>query len=133
MSVPHIVVDASALIDALAPTTKRPAVLDALLGHELWAPQILDVEVASALARLERAGELSSTEASRAIDDLLAFPVTRIDSSMLLAAAWGARGSLRISDAFYVAAARMVGSPLLTTDARLARAPIADVTVALVP
>lgn len=44
------VVDASAFVDAVLPTTYQDAALAALDGFDLWAPAILDLEVASARA-----------------------------------------------------------------------------------
>ncbi|UUT34560.1 PIN domain-containing protein [Microbacterium elymi] len=50
---------------------------------------------------------------------------------MITAEAWALRASLRISDAFYVAAARLLDADLLTSDARLSNAPVLGVTVVL--
>ncbi|MFV0406491.1 MAG: PIN domain-containing protein [Propioniciclava sp.] len=45
--------------------------------------------------------------------------------------AWDLRESVRINDGFYVAAALALNADLLTSDARLSRAPRLGVTVTL--
>ncbi|WP_417563512.1 type II toxin-antitoxin system VapC family toxin [Microbacterium sp.] len=125
------IVDASALVDAVLPTTRRDAAHAALAGHELWAPAILDLEVMSALWRLVRMGEITPDEAERGIALLRTAPVHRLDDAAVAVEAWTLRESLRLSDAFYVAAARLLDADLLTSDARLSRAPALGVTVVL--
>lgn len=93
------VIDASALVDALLPTVRQDAALAALTGHELWAPAILDLEVASAVHRLERAGKVTTPEADRAVELLRATPIRRIYHDQLVASAWRLRPALRLSDA----------------------------------
>lgn len=126
-----LVLDASAVIDILVSTRRRQVALDALTGHELHAPQIIDLEVLSALARLERAGHLERTQSDRALQDWQALAIERIDHQMLTPSAWALRHSVRLSDAFYLSAAIGLRLPLLTSDARLARSPVKDVTITL--
>lgn len=127
------VIDASVLVDMLVggPRGARAEAIVAGFPSPV-APELLDVEVCSAIARLERSGELSPAEADAAVGRLGRFPVRRVSSALLAPAAWRHRGSLRVSDAFYVACAKRVGVPLITSDARLARAPVGPVTVTLV-
>ncbi|MGO1316475.1 MAG: type II toxin-antitoxin system VapC family toxin [Cellulomonadaceae bacterium] len=125
------VIDASALVDAVLPTARQDAALAALSDHELWAPAIVDLEVASAVHRLERAGTLATPEADRAIELLRAAPIRRMHHDRLVALAWELRPALRVSDAFYVAAARLLRAELVTSDARLSRAPGLGVSVLL--
>ncbi len=123
------VVDASAAVDALLPTPRQAAALRHLRGQELYAPAVIDVEVLSALARLERSRQLPSVEADRAVDDWTALPIRRIGNDALLRGAWQSRPAIRIADGFYVALAKALGARLLTSDTRLARAPLEGVTV----
>jgi predicted nucleic acid-binding protein len=58
-----------------------------------------------------------------ALDDLLALPVERASHRPLLARCWELRDNLSVYDAAYVALAEALGTPLLTADARLAKAP----------
>lgn len=88
-------------------------------GH---VPAHFDAEVLSALGRLHRAGVLSVDEASALVGVLRRAPFTRHQLPELLEGAWSRRASLRLVDAVYVELAERLGFPLLTTDARLAKA-----------
>jgi len=116
-----IVVDASAMVDLLAGTELAPAVAARLAGSRLHAPSLFDAKVLSALARLERAGDISAADATAAVGHLEAAPVARTPLAGLLAQAWARRASLRVTDALYVALATRLDATLVTTDARLSR------------
>lgn len=117
-----IVLDASALVDVVADRPAKEAVL-AHLDQPIVAPAHQLAEVSSALSRLLRAGELSPATVRRALKDAasLAQQAIPIDEDLLLRA-FALRGSVRILDGIYVALAERHNCPLLTTDARLARA-----------
>ncbi|WP_448223196.1 type II toxin-antitoxin system VapC family toxin [Gordonia iterans] len=127
------VVDASLVVDSIVPLRGRESGLAAMMGRELWSPGILDAEVGSAVARLERRGILTAHEANTAIDLLVTMPIERIAPEDLLAAAWPLRHGVRVADAFYVAAALAVEGDVLTRDGRLARAPGLPVPVTVIP
>ncbi len=117
-----LVLDASAVVEALLDTDLGAAVRTRMRGHELHAPAHLDAEVLSALGRLNRAGEIDDTAAAVALDELAGAPVRRHSLPGLLAGAWARRESLRLADALYVELSASLGTAaLLTTDARLAR------------
>ena len=124
-----IVIDASAVVEILRGGSARAAIKAHVVQADVAAPAILDLEVLSALRRLERAGEIESERASEAVGDLAQLRARRVPVAELAEAAWKLRGSLRIADAFYVALARMLGAQLLTLDSRLAGAPALGVTV----
>ncbi len=117
-----IVLDASALVDVV---TDRPP-RDAVLGHldqRIVAPSHQPAEVLSAVARLVRAGELSLLEARQAMADVtdLRQELVAADRSLF----WRAlelTDRIRVLDGLYVALAEQRSCPILTTDARLARA-----------
>jgi predicted nucleic acid-binding protein len=122
-----VVVDASVLVDLLAGTEVAPAARARLARAVLHAPAHLDAEVLSALGRLQRAGELATSDVDASLAHLAALPVTRHDLPGLLAGAWSRRGDLRLLDALYVELAAGLGVRVLTTDHRLARAtPLAE-------
>jgi predicted nucleic acid-binding protein len=128
----RLVLDASAAVNALVPGLLRESTWRHLEGAELVAPALVDTEVLSALARLERSGELRTAEADDAVDAWLQLPLDRVPGDVVAREVWSLRGSVRVADAHYVALARLLGAPLLTADARLARTPLAGVTLVVV-
>ncbi|MEQ1874291.1 MAG: type II toxin-antitoxin system VapC family toxin [Ilumatobacteraceae bacterium] len=109
------VLDASVVVELLLnDTASLPR------GYTFVAPAHLDAEVSSALARLWRAGTISS----RAVDDMLAglaeFGVDRMPLQPLLAAAFELRENVTQRDSLYVALARLLDAVLVTRDQRLA-------------
>lgn len=125
----RIVLDASAAVNAVIPGHLRAATLRRLDGSQPFAPDLVDTEVLSALARLERTVVLTTDEADRAVSSWQTMPCTRIDVEPLLPEIWALRRSLRISDAHYVALCRTLDAPLLTADGRLVRAAPPGVSV----
>lgn len=117
-----LVVDASAVVEALLGTDLGVKVRRRMRGHQLHAPAHLDAEVLSALGRLHRAGDLPNTAAAAALGELATAPIHRHPLASLLSGAWQRRESQRLVDALYTElAASLDSTPLLTTDARLAR------------
>ncbi len=117
-----LVLDASALVEALIGTPQGVAVRQRLRGCELHAPAHLDAEALSALGRLHRAGELDAKTVSAALSEIALAPIVRHPLARLLAGAWAERDQLRLVDALYVELAAALHATLLTTDRRLARA-----------
>jgi predicted nucleic acid-binding protein len=119
-----IVLDASALVELLLGTGQGRSVgsriADPALG--LHMPHLADVEVAQALRRFVRDGELDEFSAASALEDLRALDVQRHAHEPLLNRVWALRGSLTAYDAVYVALAEALDTTLLTCDGRLARA-----------
>ena len=120
-----IVVDASALLEALLRTSAAAAVARRLFdsGQTLHAPHLLDVEVSQVIRRYAAAGELDAERAREAVADLADFPLLRYPHDFLLPRIWELRSNLTAYDAVYVALAEVLGAPLLTRDRRLAAAP----------
>jgi len=128
------VVDASAVIDLLVRSDTGERVRRQLAGDTaatLVTVAHLDAEVFSALARLNRALELTAGEVEELLRRLTSLDLRRLPiTGALLDAAWRMRDNIAARDALYVAAARELGSALLTTDERLARA-VPDLAVTL--
>jgi predicted nucleic acid-binding protein len=118
------VTDASALVIAVASGESRARLLRGRLRAEaLAAPHLVDLEVTNALRRHVHRGHLSLAGAERAMGRLQRLPIVRHSHALLLARCWELRNNLTTYDAAYVALAEALGVPLLTADARLARAP----------
>ncbi len=128
-----LVVDTSAAVDlvVIGPRTER---VRARLAEadDLVSPDLIGVEVLSALARLERGGRLSSEMADAAARLWWAGAVRRLPVGALDAAAWRLRHRMRVTDAYFVAASIAMGAALLTCDGRLARSALSQVPVSLV-
>lgn len=120
-----IVLDASALVELLLGTARGRAVAARIAdpGLGLHAPHLVDVEVAQALRRYALEGDLDAAAAARALDDLRALDLERHAHEPLLDRVWELRQNLTAYDAVYVALAEVLDAPLLSCDARLARAP----------
>ena len=117
-----VVLDASTLVDILVDAASAATAKARLAGIALHAPAHLDAEALSALGRLHRSGSLSDHEVSAALERVAALPTTRHPISELLGGAWARRGELRLVDALYVELASQLGTRVITTDAKLARA-----------
>ena len=115
-----IVIDASAFIDA---SDGRRDVIDRVAGEDIHAPHLLDVEVSSALRRLERTGRLSPGRSLATLAFLEHADIKRHPHRPLLREIWSLRGQLSAYDAVYVALAAALDAPLVTTDRKLASLP----------
>jgi len=116
-----IVADASVLVNALVHPT--PPLTARLAGEPaLHAPQLLSLEVASALRGLVMAGKLGGEGAQGALEKLRRLPVVLHPHPPLLPRIWALRSNLTVYDAAYVALAELLGLPLLTADGKVARA-----------
>ncbi len=119
-----IVVDASIVASALGDDGAGGEHARAsLTGERLFAPELIDLEVASVWRRALRAGRLSNDRALRALADLAALPLARAPHRPLMARIWELRDNLTLYDAAYVALAEALEARLLTADRGLARAP----------
>jgi predicted nucleic acid-binding protein len=120
-----IVVDASAVTELLLQTPLGAHVEMRLFrdGDDFHAPHLLDVEVAQALRRLVRAGDVRADRAEEAIEDLTLFHILRHPHVDLLGRAWELRDNVTAYDAMYVALAEALDAPLVTCDGPLAATP----------
>ena len=115
-----LVVDASALVDALLVAGPARARLSA---ENLQAPELIDAELLSVLRRLALTGKLLESQALQALSTASRLGLRRHATRSLWPRAWELRTNLSAYDALYVALAEQLQAPLLTADARLARAP----------
>jgi predicted nucleic acid-binding protein len=90
--------------------------------RSLWAPHLVDAEIGHSLRRMVAAGEIEEQSAVAAMHDLVGLPLRRVVHTGLLDRAWQLRHNLSFYDGLYLALAEMLTMPLLTLDARLARA-----------
>ena len=130
-----IVLDASAVLELLLGTTAGRAIAGRIAdpAESLHVPHLVDVEIAQALRRYVREGQLEAPVAASALDELRSLDLERHSHEALLDRVWRLRENLTAYDAVYVALAEALGTKLLTCDGRLARAPGMSRHVELVP
>lgn len=114
-----IVIDASAMVEALVGRDVDPAFLDVLAG-ELDAPHLLDVEVMSVLRGLALTGRLDPVTAEYARRNHFAFAITRHEVEPFADRIWDLRHQYTSYDACYLALAEALDAPLYTCDTKLA-------------
>jgi predicted nucleic acid-binding protein len=124
-----VVVDASAMVEIVQSSPTGRAVASRLVGEAVAAPDVIDVEVASAIRRQQRAGRMDEDEVSRALDLLLDWPADRIPSRLLVRGTRRWWPNVTAYDALYLAVAEARQARVLTCDGRLARAPAVGVSV----
>jgi predicted nucleic acid-binding protein len=117
-----IVIDSSAMVDALAGDPANPSLLALLADEELHAPALLDFEVASALRGHALGGKLDPARLEEAVEDFIAFRIERHPMTTLLGHVLDLRDSFTAYDAAYVVLAQALDSPVVTADAKLREA-----------
>ncbi|WP_207386839.1 type II toxin-antitoxin system VapC family toxin [Frankia sp. Cppng1_Ct_nod] len=119
-----VVIDSSALVALLADSGPAGTwAADEVAGASLAAPHLALFEASNVLRRQGLSGALVGDQATLAHADLLALPIELWPYAPLAERAWELRGALTGYDASYVALAELFGAPLVTLDARLAKAP----------
>jgi len=121
-----IVLDASAVVAVLlgpGQEAKRLRERIETSGESLHVPHVMDLEVLNTLRRYVLLGILSLKRGSEALEDLENIAFFRYPHTPLAERIWALRENLTACDAAYVALAEALDAPLVTTDARLARAP----------
>jgi predicted nucleic acid-binding protein len=129
-----IVVDASVLASAIGddgPDGDRAR--HRLADERLFAPELIDLEVASVWRRAARSGRLDDRRAGLALADLASIPLARASHRPLLARIWELRTNLTPYGAAYVALAELLDSVLVTADRALARASGIECEVEVLP
>ena len=94
-----------------------------LLSDALASPQHLPAEVANVLRRRSLESEITQEVATAAYFDFLALTLELYPYFPLAQRIWQLRHSVTTYDAWYVALAEALDSPLATQDLRLTRAP----------
>lgn len=117
-----IVIDSSAVTDALTVVDGTEDLRALLAKEELCAPTLLDFEVVSALRGLTLGGHLDATRALDVLTDLDDLPIRRWPSGDgPRRRAFQLRDNVSAYDAAYVVLAEALECPLVTRDARLLR------------
>ena len=127
-----IVIDASAMVDALVDDPANPELLTLLANDDLHAPSLLDFEVASALRGHSLAGKLPRRRLLEAVADFSSLQIVRHQMTDLMAHILELRRNFTVYDASYVVLAQALDAQLVTADRKLTEARRRGVTVHLV-
>ncbi|MGP9683512.1 type II toxin-antitoxin system VapC family toxin [Brachybacterium sp. AOP3-A1-3] len=114
-----IVVDASAVVEALIGRDTPGELLDLVAREPLAAPHLLDVEVLSTLRGLTRGHRLDDELADAARRTYFALTITRYETAPLAERIWELRHRCTAYDSTYLALAEALDADLVTADAKL--------------
>jgi predicted nucleic acid-binding protein len=102
-----------------------------LADGDVHIPHLASIETASTIRGVLRGRQIDLWQAELAMVNLADLAAERHAHEVFLPRIWALRHNLSAYDAAYVALAEALDSPLLTCDARLARAPLTGVTIEL--
>lgn len=124
-----IVLDSSAAAEWLLGLPLADQVGDRIMATDsLHVPALLDVEVAQVVRRYAASGEITAQTGERALNALADLDAVRYTHELLLPLIWRLRNNLTAYDAVFVALAAVLDVPLLTLDARMARATLPELS-----
>ena len=121
-----IVVDASAVLDLLLGIPPHDATIARLVevaAPSVFAPDLLDAEVAQVMRRRVLGGTLRPADATAALDVHAQLPITRFPHLPFLDRAFALRANATVYDALYLVLAESLGATLITRDAGLVSVP----------
>lgn len=117
-----LVIDASAAV-SIASDVDAHDLEQRLMGASIAAPALLPFDVAHAIRGLRLGAVLTAERARLDLETLESLAIDLWPWSAMAARAWELGDNLTSYDASYVALAELLDVPLITRDARLARAP----------
>lgn len=117
------IIDASVLVAALIDSGQDGPWAEAAIAQgQLAAPEMVLAETTNILRRMEQSGQVSRLEATASFRDLLRLDVELYPFTPLAERIWELRANVTSYDAWYVALAEALHSPLFTLDRRLGKA-----------
>jgi predicted nucleic acid-binding protein len=128
-----IVIEASAMVNALVAEPADARLLALLADADLHAPTLLDFEVASALRGHAMAGKIDERRLEEAVEDFGAFTIERYHMTNALGRILDLRDNFGAYDAAYVVLAHALNAPLVTCDAIMRESSRLGVDVRLHP
>jgi len=117
-----IVIESSALVDALVGNPANPELLALIADSELHAPSLIDYEVASALRGHSLGGKLADVQLQDAADDFSALDIERYPLAAMIRDVLDLRDNFTVYDAAYIVLAQALDAALVTADAKLSEA-----------
>ncbi|MDR8413938.1 type II toxin-antitoxin system VapC family toxin [Nonomuraea sp. 3-1Str] len=114
-----IVIDSSALVEALAGDAPADELLARVAESRLHIPYLLDYEFRNAMRGLLLGGKISEARAEGARTVKAGLPFIRHADDLTADRAWDLRANFNGYDATYVALAEMLDCVLVTTDEKI--------------
>jgi predicted nucleic acid-binding protein len=116
-----IVLDASRVVELLTNGALADSLRRDLAGSDesFIVPHLLDVEVASALRKLDAARRIDSHRSGEFLEGLAQLPAERYSHTPLLGRMWELRHDFTACDAAYIALAEAMDAVLYTSDEKL--------------
>jgi predicted nucleic acid-binding protein len=114
-----IVIESSAMVNALVDHPANPNLLALLADEELHAPALLDFEVASALRGHTLGGKLDPARLDEAVEDFTAFRIERHQMTTRLGHMLDLRDNFTLYDAAYLVLAQALEAPVVSADTKL--------------
>ncbi|GGK55579.1 hypothetical protein Ppa06_11640 [Planomonospora parontospora subsp. parontospora] len=117
-----IVIESSAVVEALVDDPVNTALLAVIAEEELHAPALLDFEVSSALRGLVLGKKLDEQRLDEAVEDFGSLRIRRYQMTELMGHVLRLRDDFTTYDAAYVVLAQALDAPLVTSDLKMKEA-----------
>jgi predicted nucleic acid-binding protein len=126
-----IVLDASLALEIILKGTEISALAQQFseLNEQIYAPELIDVEVANALRKQINLRRISVENADRAMRLFLELPIIRKSHFSLLPRIWQLKDNFKPYDAAYIALAEELNAELWTCDRKFGGPPLHAVRV----
>lgn len=122
----NVVADTSAFLAVVLHEPEREALIQAVAGHELIAPEVLPYEIGNALSAMLKRQRLSGDEALQAWEMVSTIPVTLKSVEIYSALQIAAEDKIYAYDAYFLECAKRYRAPLLTLDSGLRRVAVSQ-------
>ncbi|MGV1007867.1 MAG: type II toxin-antitoxin system VapC family toxin [Dermatophilaceae bacterium] len=106
-----IVIESSAMVDALVDDPANPQLLALIADSHLHAPSLLDDEVSSALRGHVLGGRLANAQLDDAVEDFTDLRIERYPLSTMMRVVLAVRDNFTVYDAAYVVLAQALDLP----------------------
>ncbi|RCG32486.1 PIN domain-containing protein [Sphaerisporangium album] len=114
-----IVIDSSAMVDALVDYPVKTDLMDLIAEQELHAPALLDFEVTSAIRGHLLGKKLNESQIDGVLGEFNSLRVRRYQMNGALRHLLDLRDNFTTYDAAYVVLAKALNAPLLTADVKM--------------